>query len=159
MPPRMVSQGRVPSRPINRAAPKLEPQFLKSYVLLSPRDTTVVAACPEVGCGHWKRGWETRVDEATTTGKMQAEYIRSGRSGREFRELPGRAADGKTVFRFAPWQRCFREHRTRPEVGLVRGGDWSGNPRGEKRVYKTLANWQEDFGEHQGRLVQAIKRG
>lgn len=150
---------------INRATPKLPPGLVKSYVLLSPRDTTVVAACKDVGCPHWAHGWETAVDTRTPLGKQQAEYIRSGRSGREFRELTsvpverGVAAGGIVVFKFAAFQRCFREHRTRPEVGLVRGGDWRGNPRGEKRVHKTLADWQEDCGTHQQRLVQAIERG
>lgn len=153
MPPRMT-----PGK-LNRLTPKLPPQALKSYVLLSPRDTTVVAACRDVGCPHWAHGWVSAVDESTTTGSMQAEYIRSGRSGREFRELPGRTPEGLTAFRFGPFQRCFREHRTRPETGLVRGGDWRGNPRGERRVHKTLADWQEDFGEHQSRLAQAIEKG
>lgn len=144
---------------VNRVTPKLPPQFLKSYVLLSPHDRTVIAACSEVGCKHWKEGWVSAVDEWTATGKMQAEYFRSGRSGREFRELPGRTADGKTVFRFAPWQRCFREHRTNPERYLVRGGDYRGNPRRESRLHKNPADWLEDFTEHQGRLLEAIKRG
>lgn len=162
MPPRLV----MPAR--NRVALKLPPSAVTSYVLLSPKDTraargfpqsSVVAACKDAGCEKWARGWDTILDERTPKGRTIAEYLRSGRSGREFRELPGGGPGRVTVFRFPPHQRCFREHRTRPEVGLVRGGDWRGNPRGERRVHKNLADWQEDSAIHQQRLAEAVRRG
>lgn len=136
---------------------KLPPQFIKSYVLLAPRDTTVIAACSEVGCQHWAHGWDSVIDERTLLGKSQADYIRT-RSGRTFREL-GAPESGVTVFRFEPFQRCFREHRTNPVQYVVRGGDWRGNPRHEGRLHKTAADWQEDSALHQQRIAQAIERG
>jgi len=142
---------------LNRVPPQLPPQFLKSYVLLSPRDTTVVQACKDAGCLMWAHGWESVIDERTARGREQAQWIRY-RSGREFRELAG-SESGITVFRFPAFQRCFANHKTRPAIGLVRGGDWRGNPRGERRVHKTLADWQEDSAIHQGRLVEAIRVG
>lgn len=92
-----------------------------THQVLSPSDRTIIAACSEVGCLAWRHGFDKPVDESTELGQHQARIIRSGRSGRTFRELPGRPG-GMTVFRFDPYQRCFAEHRTRAEVYLVRGG-------------------------------------
>ncbi len=92
-----------------------------THQILSPTDRQIIAACSEVGCLAYRHGWDKPVDEATELGQAQARLIRSGRTGRTFREMP--AVGGLTVFRFAPYQRCFAEHRTRAEVFLVRGGN------------------------------------
>lgn len=131
-------------------------QAYRSYLIVSPKDVTVRSACEDAGCLAWRHGWESAVDERTPLGQAQAAYIRTG-SGRTFREQ--RNGAGLTVFRFEAGQRCFTEHRTRPERYLMRGGDWRGNPRGERRVHKRPADWVEDSGEHLGRLTEAIRRG
>jgi hypothetical protein len=136
--------------------PQMPAQAYTSYVIVSPRDTTVVAACQDAGCMAWRHGWESVVDERTPLGKDQAAYIRT-RSGRAFRET--RTEAGLTVFRFEPFQRCFRDHRTRPERFLVRGGDFRGNPRGERRVHANAADWVEDCAAHLDGLTEARKRG
>lgn len=151
MPPRLVMP---PYR--QNVPPKMPAQAYKSYLIISPKDTTVRTACEDAGCLAWRHGWESAVDEATPLGKAQAAYIRQ-KSGRTFRET--RSAAGLTIFRFDAFQRCFTEHRTRPERYLVRGGDYRGNPRGERRVHQRPADWVEDSAEHQQRLVQAIERG
>jgi hypothetical protein len=140
----------------NRVAPRMPAQAYKSYVIISPRDTTVRTACEAAGCMAWRNGWESAVDEATPLGKAQAAYIRE-KSGRTFREQ--RSAAGLSVFRFEPHQRCFTDHRTRPERFIERGGDWRGNPRGERHVHARAADWQESSAIHQDRLIAAIKRG
>jgi hypothetical protein len=68
----------------------------RDYIVRMPRDTTVVAACADVGCEAWRLGWETLVDERTPLGRAQGAYIRH-QSGRTFAEL---ADAGITVFRF-----------------------------------------------------------
>lgn len=156
-----------------RPAPLMPAQAYKTYRIVSRRDTTVRAACEAVGCEPWRRGWESKVDERVdcrserrslcpwmkkgmpACGRCQAHAIRT--SGRTFTER--KTADGITVFRFESGQRCFREHRTRPELYIVRGGDYRGNPRGERRTHKRPGDWLEDFSTHQDRLVQAIERG
>ena len=91
----------------------------RDYVVKMPKDATVVAACEDVRCESWQFGWETHVDEATPLGQLQGAYIRQQASPGTFIEL--RTA-GLTVFRFAPRQRCFAEHRTKPARFLVRAG-------------------------------------
>jgi hypothetical protein len=127
----------------------------KTYRIISPADRMVKTACEDAGCLAWRYGWETRVDEGTELGRAQAAYIRH-QSGRTFREI--RTAEGLTVFRFEPYQRCFAEHRTRPEVYLVRGGDWR-RDLGLIRRHTRPADWVEDFGEHQQRIADQQRRG
>ncbi|MFJ9037479.1 hypothetical protein ACIRF8_12930 [Streptomyces sp. NPDC102406] len=134
----------------------LAPGAYQTYSITSPRDTSVAAACQQVGCAAWLHGWESKVDERTELGARQAQYIRT-QSRRTFREQ--RTEAGLTVFRFASGQRCFAEHRTRPEVYVVRDGDWRGNPTGKTRTHTRPQDWVEDFGEHQLRLVDQQKEG
>lgn len=142
-------------RPLQRIQPVGEPEHYQTYSITSPPDRTVRAACEQVGCEQWRLGWQSVVDESTTLGKSQAAYIRQ-KSGRTFREQ--KTTTGLTVFRFESGQRCFAEHQTRPEIYLVRGGDWRKHT-GPPRTHQRAADWQEDFGEHQLRLVAQRERG
>ena len=147
----------MPARDLpNRIPLALPPEAVQSYRIHSPRDTAVKTACEQAGCQWWSTGWDTKVDERTPLGQFQASYIRT-EAGRSFREM--RTADGLTVFRFDPYQRCFDDHVTLPERFLVVGGDWRGNPRGERRVHARADDWVEDFAEHQQVLKDALDRG
>jgi hypothetical protein len=141
---------------VNRFQPAMEVGAYQTFQISAPRDTTVIAACEQVACAAWQFGWESKVDEATQLGREQAAYIRQ-KSGRTFREQ--RTGDGLTVFRFESGQRCFAEHRTRPEIYLVRDGDWRGNPTGRRRMHERPADWVEDFGEHQQRIADQQQKG
>lgn len=134
----------------------LAPGAYQTYSIAQPRDTTVRAACEQVGCAAWQRGWESAIDETTPLGQKQAAYIRT-QSGRTFREQ--KTAAGVTVFRFEARQRCFTEHRTRPQLYAVRDGDWRGNPTGRVRQHQRPQDWVEDFGEHQLRLTDQQQKG
>jgi hypothetical protein len=133
----------------------------RAYRVQMPVDITVVAACEDVGCDQWRTGWNTVADESTAQGVMVANWIRSGQSGRTFRELIV-VAGQPAVFRFDPGQRCFREHRwpgsnrkhrTRPGRLLVysRG-------RGV-REHSSLRFLAEDYTEHAGLLAAQQERG
>jgi hypothetical protein len=111
-------------------------RLTRDYKIRFPRDVMLPAACEEVRCEYWLHGWETACDERTELGMMQAAYIRQ-RSGRTFTELSG----PPTVFRFAPRQRCFAEHRTRPARFLAAG-----------RPVPLLADWIGDLDDHVTRL-------
>lgn len=128
----------------------------KTFSVTSPLDTQVRAACEQVDCAAWRNGWRTLIDEATDLGRRQAAFIRR-ESARTYRERPGPA--GLTEFIFDSGQRCFAEHRTRPEIYVVRGGDWRGNPTGEHRTHTRPIDWVEDFGEHQLRVAEQIEKG
>lgn len=119
------------------------------------------ATCEEVQCSNFLNGWRTYIDVTTDLGKEQADYIRR-HSGRSFTEET--ATDGRTAFTFAAGQACFAAdgHRTpleREGIYIARGGDWRGNPTGEKRVHARPADWVEEFAEHQDWLTTLKERG
>jgi hypothetical protein len=117
-----------------------------------PKDTTVVVACEQVRCENWIYGWDTILNENTPEGRDAARWIRSGASGRDFREM-GVPDGGTVVFRFAPHQRCFAEHRTRPASWLVRAGGQV------LHRHSGMGGWIDDLDNHVGRLAEAVKRG
>ena len=127
----------------------------RDYRVHMPPDITVVAACEDVGCDQWARGWETVCDEiGTRDGALVANWIRSGQSGRDFTEMRDvRQGAIVAVFRFAPHQRCFREHRTRPGRMLVRQDGRT------VREHSSLAGLAEDYTEHLGGLADQHERG
>lgn len=142
-------------RPLQRIKPVGEPEHYQTYSITSPPDREVRWACETIGCEQWRMGWQSVIDESTQLGRDQAAYIRH-RSGRTFREQ--KTGAGLTVFSFDSGQRCFAEHRTRPEIYRVQGGDWR-KQTGPVRTHHRPADWQEDFGEHQLRLVAQRERG
>jgi hypothetical protein len=153
MPPRLV----MPLSSYRQNAPPLMPaQRYRTFAIRSPRDVTVVAACKDAGCVKWAHGWETALDERVPAHAEAAAWIRlqSGRTFTETRDQPG-----LTVFRFEAFQRCFDDHRTRPERYLVRGGDYRGNPLREQRIHARPADWVEDMAGHLDGLKSAIERG
>ncbi len=142
-------------RPLTRITPVGQPEHYQTFSITSPPDRQVRAACEQVGCERWRLGWKSVIDESTPLGASQAYYIRK-ESGRTFREQ--KTAAGLTVFSFESGQRCFAEHRTRPEIYVVRGGDWRKHT-GPARTHQRAADWQEDFQGHQLRLVEQRNRG
>lgn len=121
------------------------------------------ATCAEVNCWAHRNGWKTVVDERTQQGMGQAYYIRR-ESKRRYREH--RNEVGLTVFEFESGQACFNAdtHRTRidrPEILIVRPGDWRGNPDGPRAVrhHRRPTDWVEEFAEHQDYLSRMVQRG
>lgn len=144
----------------NRWNPQLDVGLMKTYAVLTPKAThTRPAACSEVDCPHYLRGWRTVIDESTELGQRQAWYIRN-QSGRAYTEDRDQQP-GLTVFTFEAGQSCFSEHtiQTRPELYVVRGGDWRGNPVGDKRIHDRPEHWVEDFAEHQDGIRRQIEKG
>lgn len=143
-------------RPLTRITPRLPAKAYKTYQIISPPDTSERTACELAGCRAYQIGWQTTVDESTPLGREQADYIRT-RSGRTFREQ--RTGEGLTAFWFEAKQRCFADHRTRPELYLVRGGDFRGNPTRRRRRHESAADWVEDFALHQQGLADLRAKG
>ncbi|MFD5564529.1 hypothetical protein [Kitasatospora griseola] len=146
---------------LNRAEPAMPVTAYKTYRILSPVQTHFrPATCVEAGCAAYLNGWVSTIDETTVLGQQQAHYIRK-QSGRGFTEE--RLPTGLTRFVFEAGQRCFSgDHHVRldrPELYVVQGGDWRGNPTGEKRQHTSARDWIEDFGEHQQTLADEMKRG
>jgi len=146
---------------MTRIEPNMPVTAYKTYRIASPVSTHFrPATCAEAGCGAYLNGWTSTIDETTVLGQQQAHYIRK-QSGRGYREE--RLPSGLTQFTFDAGQRCFaNDHQVRldrPELYIVRGGDWRGNPTGESRQHQNAQDWIEDFGEHQQRLADEMRKG
>jgi hypothetical protein len=144
---------------LNRPQPKLPAEAMTTFRIVQPRDQRVISACEVIGCEKWAQGWDVVLNPSISVEARAIEVIRSGSTRRTFRELPALPGAAVVVFRFESGQRCFDEHRTRPQVFIKRGGDWRGNPRQEMRRHASGADWQEDFALHQQRLAEAAQRG
>lgn len=125
------------------------------HQILSPTDRLIPAACEQVGCLKWRRGWTATYDEATPEGARAAALVRSGRHRRTFRELP-RTGGTLVAFRFDSGQRCFAEHRTRPELFVVQNA--AGMERGARRRERPRW-WAESLQETYERRRAARERG
>jgi hypothetical protein len=143
-----------------RIQPQMPPGAYQTYAIRAPRASHYRAAtCAEVECAAWANGWTTIVPSDSP----QAVYIRA-KSGRAFVEKRGEAP-GMAEFVFKPGQECFRsgDHAVRldrPPVFLRRGGDWRQEVGGILPVrFSSPEAWRDDFGEHQERLADRVKRG
>lgn len=149
-------------RKLTRLEPQLPAGAMKTYQVIAPVETHYRrATCAEVECGHYINGWRTPIDESTDLGKRQAYYLRNN-SGRHFTE-DRNLMPGLTMFTFEAGQTCFSAHQVRldkPEVYLVKGGDWRGNPAGTKsKQHANAADWVEDFSKHQDALKTRLNQG
>jgi hypothetical protein len=140
-----------------RIEPGMPVGSYKSYTIAQPLDTHFRAAtCAEVGCPDYLNGWQVRVEH------LDEQLLHTAKtSGRRFRELA--IAQGETYLVYEAGQSCFQvsRHRLpleRPELYVVRDGDWRGNPTGVVRQ-ATAQSWTDDFGEHQEQLADRMKQG
>jgi hypothetical protein len=145
--------GTVSTKDGQRIMPAGAPYQYTTFGFSQLSDRMDVLSCELVECDAWKHGWETTVDERTDLGMAQATYIRQ-KSGRTYREMK---SGPLTVFRFQSRQRCFGEHRTRPQRFYQRGGDWRGTTSGP--VLQGPDEWVERFAEHQARQAEDMQRG
>lgn len=148
-------------RPVNRVDPKLPVTSMQTYSVVAPLSTHFRAAtCEEVECTKYVQGWVSPIDESTELGRAQAYYIRN-HSGRHFTEDRNQMP-GLTMFVFEAGQKCFKQHQTRldrPELYIVRDGDWRGNPTGNCRQHVNAEDWVDDFKNHQAELADEIQKG
>jgi hypothetical protein len=141
----------------NRITPNMSVEAYKTYRILSPQETHLrPATCAEVDCPHYLNGWSVRVEG------LDAALLHTARtSGRRYVERQVR--EGETWLDFSAGQWCFQKslHRVRkdrPELYVVRDGDWRGNPTGRSRTLRPQ-DWIDDFGEHQDNLADQMKKG
>lgn len=133
----------------------------QTYAIVSDRPEQVEpATCEQVECAAYQHGWTTKIDVSTELGQRQYAYI-TRESGRAYRLEDHRAESPIRAMVFEPGQRCFARHtrQVRPSLYLRQGGDFRGNPTGERYVHTRPEHWAEDFAEHQSGLADTIKRG
>lgn len=127
----------------------------KTYKVGAPPSHYRPATCAEVDCLDYLNGW-TMIVELNDGQVLHA--VRT--SGRPYRETIGPVS---VTFDFEPGYACRTpsQHRVlvRPEIYVVRDGDWRGNPSGRRRVHTRPDYWVEDFGEHQSKLIEIAQRG
>lgn len=125
-------------RPLTRPTPAMPVDRMRTFRVASPRAThTRPATCAEVGCGAHLKGWKTVVPETSPDPQaFTAATVRAASRGLldHYRRhcTEERLPDGMVRFHFPAGQRCFRwdTHRKsleRPELYIVRGGDWRAN--------------------------------
>lgn len=134
------------------------PEAYKTYRMVSPPSHRRRAACAEVECERWQRGWTTYLDVSDPKHAEAANWIRL-KSGRHFTVTE----EGTGVaFAFPPGQDCFAQHTVpfKPHLLLVQGGDWRGNPLGTPtRRHTSMNDWVEDFAENQAAVIERVRRG
>ncbi len=132
----------------------------KTYAVTTPPGEKywVPATCEDVDCDAFLNGWVTRVPFGA---EMYAAVLGSGR---KWITVETDAA-GVTSFTFAPGTECFRSstHRVkvgRPDLFVVRDGDWRGNPLGTRpRLHARPEDWVEDFSAHVQAINERIEKG
>lgn len=151
-------------RRLQRIQPLLPVQKMQTYAIRRPVAThTRPATCEEVGCPDFLKGWITRIPAGSPQVDLVIKAARGEIDGlkRPFRELTGRGYltnAGEREFLFESGSPCFRAttHRIgidRPEIYLVRGGDWRANT-GLIRKHTRPEHWVEDMQEN----LDAVER-
>lgn len=155
----MVS-GRLPNGAMGTfVQPKMKPTAYRSFEVHSPIETHFrKVSCKEMECQHHLAGWSSTMDVTTEQGRVWARACRA--SGRRYTMI----RDGAHVtFHFPPGQSCLKApHQVplgRPELYVVRDGDWRGNPTGRRdRVARPL-EFVERMAENLDALTSAAQRG
>lgn len=147
-------------RPVQRIQPLLPVQKMQTYRIARPVAThTRPATCEEVGCPDFLKGWITRLP----IGDPRIALLKDAAAGRvdglkrEMLDVTG-IDSAESEFLFNPGSPCLKAttHRIgidRPEIYLVRGGDWRANT-GLIRRHTRPEHWVEDMQEN----LEAVER-
>lgn len=147
---------------VQRVAPLLPAHAMKTFEIRRPLATHYRRArCEEVGCDKNRAGWVMGFD-LTQQAKVDAANLI--RRIAHHRGLKCRITQvGTTVtFLFPAGQQCLEGHQVpleRDPLFIVRGGDWRGNPRGERYTHSTGDSFMDDWRTSQDRLDTARGQG
>lgn len=148
------------NRQLNRLTPRARPEIYDTYAIAAPHETHWrTVSCTDAGCLAQRNGWTTKIDESSQLGARQGAYIRRV-SGRRF--TVERGPDGITQFTFQPGQQCFAAHRVRndrPDLCLVRPGDWRTPVRRQDIQVMQPRDWVDKFQTNQDQLARIRARG
>lgn len=143
-------------RQVTRINPVGPPQAYQTYQVHTPKTHMRAATCEEVECPNYLRGFKIAVAHDD---QRRIHLIKT--SGKPYTVEDGESGVRYAVF--AAGTHCFKEmtHRVAvgPELYIVKGGDWRGNPTGRVRQHVKAADWVEDFATHQDRIATELKRG
>lgn len=142
-----------------RIEPKMPPTAYRSFEIHSPITTHYRSvSCKDMECQYYLGGWVSKVDVSTMQGRKWAVAIRN--SGRRYTyEQRG----SEVVFHFFFGQSCFQApHKVRlerPELYIVRDGDWRTNPTGRKAVDIRPSEFVERMADNLDVLHRAKEQG
>ncbi len=152
--------GRVARRQLNRASPKLEVAKMVTYAVKSPRSThTRPGTCEAARCKAFRIGFRLTLPANSDRIAHAKQFIKGELDG--IKRSFTLERDGNLVHLWFPkGTPCTRatKHRVslqRPELYVVRGGDWRGNT-GTIRKHKVADHWVEDFEENLARSRRVI---
>lgn len=145
---------------MERITPNAPSRAYQTFQVKAPKGGFRTISCAEAECEMAVKGWKMVIDLNTELGQTQARYIKN-MSGRKY--SVEKQENGVVTLVFAGNQECFTQHKVRndlPEVFLVKGGDFRGNPlRTPTRVHKKPEFWVEEFAENQDRIATAREKG
>ncbi len=149
-------------RPLSRITPTLPVKARQTYRISKPVAThTRPATCAEVDCPEFLNGWVTRLP----VGDPRIALLKDAAAGRvdglkrEMRDVTG-IGSAEAEFLFNAGSPCLkaRTHRIsvdRPEIYLVRGGDWRGST-GLIRKHDRPEHWVEDMQENLDAVARRV---
>lgn len=145
-----------------RIQPQGPAQAYQTFQIATPRGPEFQrpATCQDVDCEAWRCGWVTRVPVAS-------DLEHTVRLARHQHPWVSETEDnGERVFTYAPGTPCFQasQHRQAvrpdlPQLFVVRGGDWRGNPTGARRVHQRPEDWVEHLQEETGKISDLREKG
>lgn len=151
-----MSMGGTPFRP----APKLPPNFYKTYRIASPITTHYrPATCAEIDCKAYKEGWTYKKSDLE---KANLLYTVT-HAGKRFHEAQ-LADDAETYLVFEPGQVCFqaRTHRIsldRPQFFFAGRGDYRTFSHRNALQFDDPADWVDSFANHQDIIKRVVDEG
>jgi hypothetical protein len=134
-------------RQLNRVAPRLPVQAMQTHHILAPAATHWrKATCEEIGCLDYHHGWVLPLD-----GLDEGDIWQARNAGRAYVQQTNE--DGKIFLHFEAGQPCFRAmtHRIRverPELFIVRNGDWRGSDGEQPLRFSGPDAWRDHLGTH-----------
>lgn len=145
-------------RPLNRPDVHLPVTSMQTYSIKSPTSTHArPATCAEINCAEWRNGWITVLPTGSDNDRLLRRACVGQVDGYR-RHFTASHDGGMTTFRFEAGQRCLSTTKhvvalDRPEIYVVRGGDWRGST-GLIRRHTRARDWVEDFALHQDAVVK-----
>lgn len=153
---------------LDRVSPRVRngigPEHFKSYKASAPLGSHWRrATCEEYECDDFLYGFIFTCDISTELGQQQHYFLTHDKERSYSIQRPNESI---VKFIYGPGNRCFApkcENHVipigRPPFYLIHGGDWRGNPRGDRLVHRRVEDWIDDWANHQDRIASTIRRG
>lgn len=143
------------NRPLFRPTPKLPVQAMQTHHILAPTSTHFRrATCEEIGCLPFHHGWVLPLE-----GLDEGDIWQARNAGRRYHQQTNE--DGAHFLYFEAGQPCFRaathtKRVDRPELFIVRNGDWRGSDGEEPIRFSGADAWADHLGTSLDRIASRL---